>query len=68
MELAMNVTAYLSTTYQSLFLQYPAYALPSSTYRHWRVHADHVALFYEKLPCLVAEFAHLNLWYGSTCS
>lgn len=68
MELTMNVTAYLSSTNQSMFLRFHTHALRASTYCHRRVHTDYVALFYEKLPCLVAEFAHLNLWYRSTCS
>lgn len=38
------------------------------TYRHRRIHGHHIALFYQQLPCLVAEFAHLGLWYGSTSS
>ncbi len=68
MELAMNVTAYLPPMHQSLVQRFYTYVPRANTYRHWRVHTDYVALFYEKLPCLVAEFAHLDLWYRSTCS
>ena len=46
-ELAMDVTAYLSSTYQSLVPQLLAHSPRASTYRHWRIHTDHIALFYE---------------------
>ena len=69
MELAVDVTAYLPTAHQHMSIHPPSTILLGAiSYRHGRIHTNHIALFYEQLPRLVAQLSHLYLGYGSTCS